>query len=190
VKRALRRFDSRRLRFSQPLRRDAPAMFARYASDPDVTRYVGWRSHTSVATTKQFVQFSADQWDRDGVGAYLIWSRADGRLLGSTGLELDASGSAMTGYVLAKDAWGHGFATEALLAMIHTAEGIGIPRLYAFCHPDHTASQHVLEKCQFERDPRVSVPIEFPNLAPGLRQDVLCYVLMIDRTPADRSVRS
>jgi len=189
VKRALRQFESGRLRFSQPLLCDAPAIFARYASDPDVTRYVGWRSHTSIATTKQFVQFSADQWDRDGVGAYLIWSRADGRLLGSTGLELDASGSAMTGYVLAKDAWGHGFATEALLAMIQTAEAIRIRRLYAFCHPDHTASQHVLEKGRFERDPHFSMSIEFPNLAPGLRQDVLCYVLTIDRTRADRTLR-
>jgi len=164
-------------------------MFERYASDSDVTRYVGWHRHTSVATTKQFVQFSADQWNRDGVGAYLIWSRADGSLLGSTGLELDASGSAMTGYVLAKDAWGQGFATEALLAMIQTAEAIKIPRLYAFCHPDHIASQHVLEKGRFERDLRVSGALEFPNLAPGVRQDVLRYVLTIDRTPADRSVR-
>jgi RimJ/RimL family protein N-acetyltransferase len=154
-------------------------MFARFASDPEVTRYVGWRTHTSIATTKQFVQFSADQWDRDGVGAYLIWSRADGALLGSTGLALDASGSAMTGYVLAKDAWGHGFATETLLAMIQTAEASGIPRLYAFCHPDHTASQHVLEKCRFERDPRLTEPIEFPNLAPGLRSPVLRYSLII-----------
>ena len=34
-------------------------------------------------------------------------------LLGATGLELKDEGEAVTGYVLAKDAWGKGYATEA-----------------------------------------------------------------------------
>ena len=49
----------------------------------------------------------------------------------------------MTGYVLAKDAWGQGYATEALRAMVNVARGIGIVSLSALCHPEHQASVHV-----------------------------------------------
>jgi len=38
---------------------------------------------------------------------------------------------AMTGYVLARDAGGRGYATEALGAMVETARTLGVRRLYA-----------------------------------------------------------
>jgi RimJ/RimL family protein N-acetyltransferase len=81
----------------------------------------------------------------------------------------------MTGYVLAKDAWGKGYATEALTAVVEVASDIGVRRLYALCHPKHLASSRVLEKCGFERDARWNRPLEFPNIAAGIAQDVLCY---------------
>src|SRR5438552_18188698 len=44
---------------------------------------------------------------------------------------------------------GHGFATEALAAMVDLARSTGVHRLYALCHAVHRASAHVLEKCGF-----------------------------------------
>jgi RimJ/RimL family protein N-acetyltransferase len=85
----------------------------------------------------------------------------------------------MTGYVLAKDVWGWGYATEALAAMVDVAAGIGVVRIYALCHPQHRASWHVLEKCGFERDLRWTRQMEFPNLARGVSQDVLCYARVL-----------
>jgi GNAT superfamily N-acetyltransferase len=58
----------------------------------------------------------------------------------------------VTGYVLAKDAWGQGYATEALGAMVDVARRINLRRIYALCHPQHQASWRVLEKCGFSRD--------------------------------------
>ena len=58
----------------------------------------------------------------------------------------------MTGYVLSKDAWGRGYATEALSAMVGLARETGVRRLFALCHHEHAASAHVLEKCDFARE--------------------------------------
>src|SRR5262245_59752104 len=75
-----------RLILVRPKPEDASEMFERYASDPDVTRFLGWPRHTSVADTQGFLQFSASEWDRWPAGPYLIRRRSDGALLGSTGL--------------------------------------------------------------------------------------------------------
>jgi RimJ/RimL family protein N-acetyltransferase len=54
--------------------------------------------------------------------------------------------------VLARDAWGQGFATEALAAVLDIAGAIGVARLFALCHPAHRPSRRVLEKCGFVLD--------------------------------------
>lgn len=153
---------------------DAAAIFERYASDPDVTRFLGWLQHRSVVETEAFLEFSAHEWKRWPAGPYIIRSRADGRLLGSTGLIFENERQAATGYVLAKDAWGRGYATEALTAVIDIAASVGVRRLHALCHPEHHASRRVLEKCGFSR---AGTPqeLEFPNLQPGVLQSALCY---------------
>ena len=127
--------ETPRLVLSAPVATDAEVVFQRYASDDDVTRYLGWPTHRTVADTQGFLAFSAVQWEREGAGPYLIWARADGRLLGSTGLGLEPGGQAITGYVLATDAWGKGYATEALTAVVDVATDIGVRRLYASVSP-------------------------------------------------------
>src|SRR5437773_3601813 len=112
--RASQTVTTARLLLRRPLASDTAAIFTRYSSDPEVTRYVGWPTHTSVDDTRAFLAFSDDQWDRWPAGPYLVCSRADGAVLGSTGLMFEAPATAMTGYVFATDAWGQGYATEAL----------------------------------------------------------------------------
>jgi [ribosomal protein S5]-alanine N-acetyltransferase len=173
--------ETARLVLAAPTATDAELVFQRYAGDKDVTRYLGWPTHRTVDDTRGFLAFSAVQWEREGAGPYLIWKRADGQLIGSTGLGLEPSDQAITGYVLAKDAWGQGYATEALTAMVNVATDIGLRRLYALCHPQHRASWHVLEKCGFTRDGNWRHQLEFPNLSAGLKQDVFCYRRRLER---------
>jgi RimJ/RimL family protein N-acetyltransferase len=169
--------ETARLMLTEPQMSDAAAIFERYAGDPDVTRYVGWPRHRSVADTEGFLAFSASEWARWSAGPYLIRSREDQRLLGSTGLSFETGARAMTGYVLAKDSWGQGYATEALRAMVDVARALGVSSLFALCHPDHRASWHVLEKCGFTRDAAWTETAVFPNLAAGVQQAVFCYTL-------------
>jgi RimJ/RimL family protein N-acetyltransferase len=172
------RIETTRLVFSRPVTGDADAIFERYAGDPEVTRFLGWPRHRSVANTQAFLAFSDQEWGRWPAGPYLIRSRDDDRLLGGTGFSFQTTDHAVTGYVLAKDAWGRGYATEALTAMIDVARRIGVKRLSALCHPEHRASWHVLEKCGFVRDQSWTQQVEFPNLTPGVAQDVACYQLV------------
>lgn len=81
---------------------------------------------------------------------------------------------------------GKGYATEALTAIVQLARDIGVRRLKALCHPEHRNSWHVLEKCGFVRDSTWSKQVEFPNLAPGVPQDVVCYEMLF----ADRERRA
>lgn len=167
--------ETGRLLLRPPRRDDAAEIFRRYASDADVTRFVGWPRHTSIDQTETFLAFSDAEWERWPAGPYLVCSREAGALLGSTGFSFETESRASTGYVLAKDAWGRGYATEALLAMVDLAPALGVRRLYALCHPDHRASAHVLEKSGFTREGVLSGRASFPNLAPGAPSDVLCY---------------
>ena len=169
--------ETPRLLLRQPLMSDAVEIFERYASQAEVTRFLGWPCHRSVQDTEAFLRFSAQQWEQWPAGPYLIVSRADGRLLGSTGFAFQTPQEAMVGYLLAPDAWGQGFATEALTAIVDVAARIGVTRLFAPCHPENRSSQRVLEKCRFVRDDVSKPMVEFPNLSPGVRREALCYAL-------------
>jgi ribosomal-protein-alanine N-acetyltransferase len=172
------KLETARLILRQPLMSDAVNIFERYASDDEVTRFLGWPRHRSVGDTEAFLRFSAQEWDQWPAGPYLIVSRSDGQLLGSTGFGFQTPHEAMTGYVLAKDAWGKGFATEALTVIVDVAAQIEVTRLFALCHPEHRASRRVLEKCGFVRDDMSKPTLEFPNLSPGVRLEALCYALV------------
>jgi len=178
-KRAPERFETLRLILRRPRPEDAEAIFARYASDSRVTRLMSWPRHKSVAATREFLEFSDLEWARWPAGPYLVESRADGQLLGSTGFAFETPYRAATGYVFAKDAWGKGYATEALRAVVEIARGIGVVRLYALCHIENTPSWRVLEKCDFVREGVLRCHSEFPNLSPGEPCDVFCYALVL-----------
>ena len=174
------RIETPRLVMRRPLAGDADGIFTRYANDPDVTRYLGWPRHRTVSDTQEFLRFSDTEWTRWPAGPYMIESRASGELLGGTGLGFDTPDQASTGYVFARDAWGQGYATETLEAMVGLARYLGVRRLYALCHPDHQASWRVLEKGGFIRETMLPRYAAFPNLKPGMLSDVLCYARMLD----------
>jgi [ribosomal protein S5]-alanine N-acetyltransferase len=174
------RIETSRLILRKPALADADAVFGRYASDPEVTRFLGWPRHRSVEDTRAFMQCSEAEWDRWPAGPYLIESRAAGVLLGSTGFSFETPYRAATGYVLAKDAWGAGVATEALGAIVVVSRGLELPRLYALCHTGHAASARVLEKCGFRCEGTLRRHSVFPNLDADEVCDVLCYAVVFD----------
>jgi RimJ/RimL family protein N-acetyltransferase len=171
--------QTERLLLRRPKRSDAQAVFQRYASDSDVTRYLSWPTHRSVADTLAFLTMSDDEWQRWPAGPYLVVTRDNGvagTLLGSTGLFYKSATRAITGYVFAKEAWGLGYATESLQAVIDIAQQTGVTRLEAICHAEHIPSAHVLEKCGFTREEAHREHFVFPNLKPQKKSDVFSYV--------------
>jgi RimJ/RimL family protein N-acetyltransferase len=174
---APRSIQTARLLLRRPDLADAETIFRRYASDPVVTRYLSWPTHRSVADTEAFLAWDDGEWQKWPAGSYLIFLPKEDLPLGSTGLTFITPGHAVTGYVLAQDAWGCGYATEALSAMVELARQTGVQRLEAACHADHTPSARVLEKCGFKCQTTLCESFVFPNLDGGVRSDVLSYVL-------------
>jgi RimJ/RimL family protein N-acetyltransferase len=166
--------ETARLVVRRPRADDASLIYTTYASDAEVTRYLGWPRHTHPDDTRAFLAFSDSEWLKWGCGPYMAFSRESGILLGSTGLAFEGPDVAQTGYVVVRDAWGLGYATEMLLAMVELARSIAVRRLYAQCHVDHRLSQHVMEKCGFTLEGVLPARMVFPNLGPE-RADVLCY---------------
>lgn len=173
--RAPERLFTPRLVIERPRMADAPEIFERYASDPEVTTYVAFPRHRSVADAEWFIGFSDHEWARWPAGPYLVRDRQSRTLLGSSGLAYETPFRVSTGYVLARDAWGRGYATEALAAMVDVARALGVRRLHALLHVDHDRSARVLEKCGFMDEGVRRRYDVFPNLAPDEPSDVRCY---------------
>lgn len=161
-----------RLTLRRPVVADVETIFG-YARDPEVTRLLGWPRHTTVADTHGFLLFSERAW-ATGVGPYVVVD-AEGAVVGSTGLEVETPYRAATGYVLARPAWGKGYATEVATAMVELAAALGIGRLYAVCHTENRASAHVLEKAGFTLEGVLRRHTVFPNLDPTSAHDVECW---------------
>ena len=173
--RALALIETARLALRKPRADDADAVLAAYAGNAEVTKYLSWPRHRSIDQTRAFLAFSDDEWGRWPAGPYLVADKASGRLLGGTGLAFESPWCASTGYVLARDAWGQGYATEALTAMVEVAAKAGVIRLYALCHADHAASRRVLEKGGFECEGRLRRHTVFPNSGAAGPEDAHLY---------------
>jgi ribosomal-protein-alanine N-acetyltransferase len=170
---------SERLLFRRPAAQDAEAIFARYSSDPEVTKYVGWPRHRSLDDARAYVASSQVEWQRDQLGAYLVF-RSD-QLIGGTGLHGDRAGRVSTGYVLAQDAWGQGHATEALRSMVGLAMQLGIQAVHACCHARHVRSRRVLDKGGFVLVDTQRCGANFPQLPAG-EDSLVCNYVWTSRT--------
>lgn len=126
---------------------DAAEIFASYAADPDVTRFLSWRHHATPATVEQFLAILENAW-ATGTGhrAYVLRLRTTGEVIGSIGLDHKGT-TVMFGYVIAKKCWGKGYAAEALVRLV---DGVlaqpGIYRAWAFCDVENPGSARVMEK--------------------------------------------
>ena len=71
------RITTARLVVQRPRFDDVEAIFTRYASDADVTKYLSWPVHVSLEQTRAFVAFSDREWSKWPAGPYLAFSRDD-----------------------------------------------------------------------------------------------------------------
>jgi [ribosomal protein S5]-alanine N-acetyltransferase len=163
-----------RLTLRPPRDDDADALFA-LASSATLTRYMAWPRHASLENTRDFLAFSHREWARWPVGPLVIEDREHRSLVGTTGLAFETPYRASTGYVLGEPFWHRGLATEALNAVADLARHVGVQRLYAHCHVEHTASARVLERGGFEREGILRKYALFPNLPGAGPQDVFSY---------------
>jgi RimJ/RimL family protein N-acetyltransferase len=166
--------ETDRLRLRPPRLEDAGEIFARYAQDVEVTRYLTWRPQESVVSVQKFLRELLALREQEAVLPWVVERRADGRLLGVIDLRLQGS-RAEIGYALARDAWGQGFASEAARALVDWA--LAQPCLYrvwAVCDVDNPASARVMEKAGMVREGLLRRWSVHPNVSAEPR-DCWCY---------------
>jgi RimJ/RimL family protein N-acetyltransferase len=119
---------------------------ATMAADPEVMRFVGG-VQTPAQSWRAMAQ-NAGHWVLRGYGPWAIERRDDGALLGRTGLwNPDGWPGLELGWVLARHAWGQGYATEAArAAMEWTWESLETERLISIIAPENAASIRVAER--------------------------------------------
>jgi RimJ/RimL family protein N-acetyltransferase len=78
----------------------------------------------------------------------------EGELIGVANLAITGEPSTgELGYVLSRESWGHGYATEVARRLINFGfDDLGLRRITATCHPDNLASARVLEKSGMHPD--------------------------------------
>ena len=103
------------------LRADDAVALQTYRSDPEVARYQSWVtfSHAeaeALIVEQESVFFAAEnRWCQ-----FAIARLDDDRLLGDIGLYTGTLGTALLGFTLAPSAQGHGYAFEAVSALLAT----------------------------------------------------------------------
>lgn len=158
-----------RLRLRRPRPSDADTIFAAYAGDADVCRFLIWRPHGSVAETREFIALCVSAWDGCSHFPYVITARDADAAIGMIHVRVVRNGAEL-GYVLARSHWGKGLMVEAICAVTDAAlAGAEIHRVQACCDVDNKQSQRVLEKAGFRCEGRLERHSVHPNMAPEPR---------------------
>jgi RimJ/RimL family protein N-acetyltransferase len=127
-----------------------------YDSDPEVVRYMDWGPNTEEET-KSFLQraitFQQEQPRRGYSLAIVLGSQ--NVIIGGCGIRVSSpeNREGWIGYVLSRNFWGQGYATETAKALLKFGfETLDLHRIFATCDPANIASAHVLEKTGMKRE--------------------------------------
>lgn len=158
--------------------KDAAAIFQQYAQDREVTRFLMWRPHKSIAETRAFLRRCQKVRAQGTSFPWVILRKKDGQLLGMIEMHLDAH-RAMIGYVLARPYWGNGYMTEALKAVHRWCRSQpGVYRIWAFADVENRASCRVMEKAGMKREGILRRWVVHPTTSEKPRD---CYAYSIIR---------
>jgi ribosomal-protein-alanine N-acetyltransferase len=126
---------------------DAEAMVAMWA-DPQVTQFMG--GPRDRAEVRRLVEEDAQLPTPREIDLWPVVEKSSGRAVGDCGLinkEVDGEDEVELIYVLERESWGKGYATEAASAIMRYAfVELGLPRLICLIDPRNAASQRVAVK--------------------------------------------
>lgn len=170
--------ETGRLTLRKPLTDDAEHIFAKYAQDREVTKYLVWRPHTNLEATRSIVQSFIRAWEENEEFPWVIIRREDDELVGMIAIRVDHAHGVSAGYVLARQYWGNGYMTEALRAVVDWAfEQPGIYRVWAVHDVENTASGRVMEKAGMQYEGTLRKWTIHPNIS-DIPRDCRCYSIV------------
>ncbi len=165
-----------RLTLRRLAREDAEAIFASYAQDAEVTRFLTWLPHQRLHDTQAFIETQRAAWD---AGMQFVWTirQRSGEVIGGVALR-PVGFKVNVGYVLARAYWGHGFMAEALQPLVEWALAQpDVYRVWAVCDTENLASARVMEKVGMTREGILRRWIMHPGTG-DIPRDCLCYSIV------------
>jgi RimJ/RimL family protein N-acetyltransferase len=123
----------------RPLRLTDLDEFIALHDDPDVTRFI---RRLERVDADERLRLAEREWRERGHGMFAVRDRVSGRFLGRAGLKYWSQfDETEVGWVLRRDAWGHGYATEAARACVAWGfASLEVPYLTAMIDPENEAS--------------------------------------------------
>ena len=138
--------ETERLLLRRPTEADVESPPA-WLADPEVMDWLGGVAEPP----EELVRLWIEQWERCPSGKFLVEQRSDGAVVGRVGAnyydvqtwQRSSAGVPELGWALAREHWGHGYATEAALAV---REWLQAPRVISLIASGNVRSQGVAER--------------------------------------------
>jgi [ribosomal protein S5]-alanine N-acetyltransferase len=146
--------ETRRLTLRSAEPADLDAMQALYG-DEETMRWIG--AGDGVRTREQTARGIRRMIEHQESHGYSIWAvvdRSSGEVIGNCGLVLvEWEGPDVElAYMIRRDRWGEGIATEAAAASLkHGLGPLGLERVIGLAYPENVASHRVMEKAGMTR---------------------------------------
>ncbi|WP_075617962.1 GNAT family N-acetyltransferase [Paenisporosarcina indica] len=150
-----------------------------YGSDEEVSKYVTWNTHETKSDTKDFVEFVLNKYENKQVSPWGIEYKENGKFIGTIDFVWWQPNQkiAEIGYVISKDYWGKGLATEVAKEIIKFGfEEMNLVRIQARCDVENIGSARVMEKAgmSFEGIIRKGIFVK------GKHRDLKMYSILIE----------
>lgn len=152
-------------------------VFESITGDPEVMRYILRGRGFTPREMDDFLARQQRQLAEFDMCMGAVVEKTSGRVIGIAGVQpLGTTGDLEIGWIFSREAWGHGYATEAGgAAMRHVFEDLGRSRVVAIIDPDNEPSKRVAARLgmQYEaqytgrqlghRNPDIVVDLFFAN---------------------------
>ena len=130
---------------------DEVAMFENWASDPEVTKYLTWPTHTSTEVSKMVLDDWINSYEKEDYYQWAIVPKDNNNTpIGSISIVgmKEKVGSVHIGYCIGRKWWRMGITSEALQAVIdYLFDTVGYQRLESRHDPRNPGSGAVMRKC-------------------------------------------
>lgn len=139
--------------FFTPLHIKDTEAIHQFASDEEVSLFIGWDLMKTLNETKEFIELMVE---RESLGTHLYASvvlKSTQEIIGTVMIfNFDQEANhAEVGYVFNKGHWGKGYGTECVSLMSGFAfESLNLHKLYARVVDANIGSAHILEKNGYE----------------------------------------
>ena len=139
--------DSGRLTIRRYKQEDAQLLYEGLGRDEEMFRYTGWNPYATAEMAERTGRGFIDHYDDTHFYGWALES--EGILVGTIGAyDYDPESNRIeVGISIIRSFWGHGYATEALIAVLkYLSENEKIAHVIAWCASDNLGSRKAMEK--------------------------------------------